>query len=172
MAEIHVRQRRRKLLELLLVTLLLMAGCVALAVMQQERIALLLTGIGGALVFAGLSVYLLRRIILRATLLTINDLGFEDHSKSKALGFVSWERVENIYLFKYDGETYLVAQIHDPEGIVAKVSGHLPTKIKKKGDPEELSRLHIPTIFLEEKPKALYDMMVERVQQYRKEHSA
>lgn len=170
MSKTCIRQSRAKLFLMMITCALLIAAGI---VMVREGSPLLLVfGIAFILLFAGLFAYLSYRFCKPPLLLTYSAEGFTDHSKSKTLGFISWERVKNISLVRHNGEMYLSVLMNDPENMVEKVSKGMAIGAKKKGDQEGTSRLHISTAFMAGKPKIIYDGMVAQIQTYREEHKA
>lgn len=83
-------------------------------------------GIIGAItvVFFGLcALYYVKELVIRKPALIISDEGIVDRSSFIGAGFVSWEDIQRIDFFKFNGQLFLSIFTHDKDLIIKRTSG-------------------------------------------------
>jgi hypothetical protein len=142
---------RLKGILVLMGALALIAGAVAIAAFREEM------GVGLALsalvIYVGIpffsagAVYALYRLIVTRPAVVVDDEGITDNASAMGVGFIAWDEIERIAVYKFNGQSMLGIHPKDLSAVLAR-QGWLKRNLIRTNGWLGCAPINIPQVVL------------------------
>lgn len=128
-----------------------------------KSMMMILIGIACILVFGLTFLYGLNRKFNKDPFLVVNDEGILDQSTYTNGGFIKWEEIEDIFIYRVSNQRMIGIRLYDPESVLNRMTG-LKGWLARMSMKQTEAPVNIPSSSCPVKLDDLYMVLVERWQ--------